>query len=170
MRTSETRGFGVMATTLLATCGCLATAAFVLGCASVPPPAQPQPTPVAVETPSPLSYGAITATVKKGVTTQAELVGLFGGPNITTLDADGSETWVYERIASETSASSQADVTAQARNLDVFFGLGFVGKGTVTAQSSGRATITRSIKSLTVIIKFNQDKTVKDFSARASYF
>lgn len=154
---------------LLATSGCLATAVFLGGCASVPPPAQP-PTPVAVETPSPLSYGAITATVKKGITTQADLIGLFGGPNITTLDSDGSETWVYERTASETSTSSQADVAVQARNLDVFFGLGFVGKGTVAAQSSGRATVTRSIKSLTVIIKFNQDKTVKDFSARASYF
>ena len=151
----------------LALFGCMAL--LIAGCVSNPPTPQPS-TPAAAETPSPLSYGAITATVKKGVTTQGELVGLFGGPNITTLDSDGTETWVYERTASETSATSQGSVTSQARRLDVFFGLGFVGTGTVENLSSGRTTVSRSIKSLTVIIKFNQDKTVKEFSARASYF
>lgn len=154
---------------LFAVLGCTVIPIVFAGCLSGPPAAVPL-TPTTVEAPSPLSYGAITAVVKKGVTTQADLVALFGGPNITTLDSDGSETWVYERTASETSATSQANVTVQARNLDVFFGLGFVGKGTADTQSSGRTTVTRSIKSLTVIIKFNPDKTVKDFSARASYF
>jgi hypothetical protein len=169
MKTSQTRGLKRIATILLAICGGLATVVFIGGCSSVSPSVQPS-APVAVETPSPLSYGAITATVKKGVTTQAELVTMFGGPNIATLDSDGTESWVYERTISETSTTTQDTASSQARSLDVFFGLGLSGKDTAATQSSGRTTVAHSIKSLTVIIKFNQDKTVKDFSARSSYF
>ena len=131
-----------------------------------PPPAdRPQ-----VAAPSPLSYGAITSTVKKGTTTQGDLVRLFGGPNIATLDADGTETWVYEKTASETSTTGQQTVTTQAQHLDLYFGLGLLRQGTGASQTNAGATVSHSIKTLTVIIKFNQDKTVKDFSARASYF
>jgi hypothetical protein len=123
-----------------------------------------------VESPSPLSYGMITTTVKKGITTQSDLLGMFGGPNIATLDSDGTETWVYEKTASETTTNSRQTVTAQAERLDVFFGLGLLRKGTGVGQSNADTTVSHSVKTLTIIIKFNQDKTVKDFSARASYF
>jgi hypothetical protein len=122
------------------------------------------------ETPTRLSYGAITATVKKGTTTQSDLVTLFGGPNITTLDSDGMETWVYERTASETSTTSQVAVNSQVERFDVFFGLGLMGKGADASRSSEHTNVAHSIKTLTVIIKFNQDKTVQEYSARASYF
>lgn len=153
---------------------CVAVLLVVTGCLTTPHPSPSpqattthQPAPRAlVETPSPLSYGAITTAVKKGTTTQADLVVLFGGPNIATLDSDGTETWVYERTASETTTTTQDTVSTQAEStqaerLDVFFGLGLFGR---------RSAVSHSIKSLTVIIKFNQDKTVKEYSARASYF
>lgn len=150
-----------------------AVAAFFLlsGCVSLPPspPLAPAEAP-RIETPSRLSYGAITTRIKKGTTTQAELVELFGGPNIATLDSDGTETWVYEKTASETTTTSRQAVTTEAERLDVFFGLGLLRKGASASQSSGGTTVSHSIKTLTVIIKFNDDKTVKDFSARASYF
>jgi len=147
---------------------------------SIAPPPAPAETPRSEtpqsETPNRLSYGAITTSVKKDTTTQAELVDLFGGPNIATLDSDGTETWVYEKTASETTTTTNRQaVTTQAERLDVYFGLGLLRKGTVrkgtgATQSSGDTTVSHSIKTLTVIIKFNQNKTVKDFSARASYF
>ena len=152
--------------------GCVASSLVVTGCLS-PAPTTPAPQPSAsspVAAPSPLSYGAITTTVKKGTTTQADLVSLFGGPNIATLDSDGTETWVYEKTASETTTTGQQTVTAQAERLDVFFGLGLVVKAAGIRQSNASTTVSHSIKTLTVVIKLNQDKTVKDFSARASYF
>ncbi len=132
---------------------------------SAPPADRPR-----LEAPSALSYGAITTTVKKGVTTQAELIAMFGGPNIATLDSDGTETWVYEKTASETTTTSQQTVTAQAERLDAFFGLGLLRTGTGISQSNSGSTVSHSVRTLTVIIKFNQDKTVKDVSARASSF
>jgi hypothetical protein len=112
--------------------------------------------------------------VQKGVTTQSELIELFGGPNIATLDPDGMETWVYERTASETHTTSQSTVSTEANRLDSYFGLGLLGKGESqtrgTVQSHGGTTTSYSIRTLTIVVKFNADKTVKEYSARASYF
>ena len=146
------------------------------------PSAQPTIKPVrpssTVEQPSPQSYGNFTAHVKKGVTTQSELVELFGGPNISTLDADGTETWVYEKTSSHsetvTERNSNASGSVGVQRLDVFFGNVLVGSvsGPTQAedQPTERTTVSRSIKTLTVIIKFNKDKTVREYSSRAAYF
>jgi hypothetical protein len=124
--------------------------------------------------PGRLSYGAVTSTVKKNQTTQAELLDLFGGPNISTTDADGLETWVYERSASDTDVAGSSD----ARNLNAFFGAGGnVGGATVGGGVAGGASSSRdrsrtsnSVRNLTVIVKFNPDKTVRDYSVRQSTF
>jgi hypothetical protein len=134
--------------------------------------------PAAPQSGSSLSYALVTSRVKKGVTTQANLIELFGAPNITTMDADGNETWVYERTASEsevtTERSGTADGALGVRNLDLFFGLGYFGTGAgagkIKGESVERTKVSHSIKTLTVIVKFNKDKTVKEYSARAAQF
>jgi hypothetical protein len=152
-----------------------------LGCASgdkqaTPPPAERVDTPTAgtAERPSNLSYGTVTATVKKNQTTQADLIELFGGPNISTTDKDGTETWVYERSASTTDSAGTAD----QKQFAAFFGAGgTIGNAAIGGGASGaaakqndqRRTVT-TVRTLTVVVKFNPDKTVKDYSARASYF
>ena len=139
-------------------------------------PAQRVENPAAgtTERASGLSYGAVTAVVKKGQTTQAELIDLFGGPNISTTDAAGVETWVYERTSSTSDTAGSAD----AKNLEAFFGAGAaagpvaVGGGVAggTRKNNDQRRTTNSVRTLTVVVKFNDDKTVKDYSARASYF
>jgi hypothetical protein len=110
----------------------------------------------------PLSYGAITATVKKGETTQEDIVRLFGPPNITTINASGEEVWVYDRISN----SSQQNGWTEARRFDAFFGLGSVGAVSVKEGD----THDSSSRTLKVIINFDQAKKVKDYSARATQF
>jgi hypothetical protein len=147
------------------------------GCAKdAPPPAERVDNPAAgtAERPSNLSYGTVTATVKKNVTTQAELIDMFGGPNISTTDKDGTETWVYERTASMSDTAGTAD----QKNVAAFFGAGgTIGNAAVGGGASGSAAkqnnqqrTVNSVRTLTVVVKFNPDKTVKDYSARASYF
>jgi len=203
MKTSARRKAKRQSGVLLVALGAIAVLVLLGGCASRPqpsPPALPSvPAPSAppapaeparTEPPSRLSYGAITSTVKVGTTTQLDLLELFGGPNIATLDSDGMETWVYERTASETTSTTQHEatsatqvartVTEEAKRLDLFFGLGFfgtgLGKGTgeqrveSTERTRASHSISHSIRTLTVIVKFNKDKTVKEYSARASYF
>lgn len=121
-----------------------------------------------------LSYGLITSKVQKDVTTQQDIIELFGGPNITTIDAQGNETWVYEKTSTESQIQQDVSRTGQseAKRLDFFFGLGFYGEGqkSGTSKTKSSARFVHSIKTLTVIIKFNKDKTVKEYSARVAHF
>lgn len=155
----------------------LLTIGLMAGCQTTPPAQtkadvrrEAAPEPEKPEPQSRLSYGIVTSKVIKGKTTQAELVDMFGGPNISTTDADGLETWVYERSASNTSSSGQTTRTTQAQGMDVFFGLGLLGRGSDTTTTSGRTSSSTSVRNITVIVKFNPDKTVKDYSARAATF
>jgi len=150
----------------------------VTGCANKNEPKQVEKVDNAAagtaERPSALSYGSVTATVKKNVTTQSDLINMFGGPNISTTDADGTETWVYER----TSSMSDSAGTADQKHLDAFFGGGAgIGGGAVgggvaggAAKQNNQQRTVNSVRTLTVVVKFNPDKTVKDYSARAAYF
>jgi hypothetical protein len=157
-------------------------ALFVLsGCASPPapkveaPPAKPIPEPAPITSPEPaqpsaLSYGIVTSQVRKGVTTQLDLVQLFGSPNISTFDSAGTESWVYERTVTRTEVQSQAKSAQAAANLGVFFGSGEAGGAVSGGQSSSSGSATTSVRSITVVVKFAPDKTVADYSVRASYF
>src|SRR5713101_8157497 len=55
--------------------------------------------------PSPFTHGNVQLTLKKGVTTQAEVLETFGSPNIATIDASGQEMWTYEEHATVTTSS-----------------------------------------------------------------
>ena len=119
---------------------------------------------------SALSYGTVTTAVTKGKTTQLELIQMFGGPNISTLDGDGLETWVYERSVSQTDVASKSQNWQAAANLGVAFGHVQAGVSAGGGQSQGASSTASSFRSLTAIVKFNADKTVKDYSVRASQF
>lgn len=159
----------------LAIAGCCVA---MVGCSA--PPANVQkaeaslPPPAPTERPSSLSYGTVTSMVKKNVTTQMELLNLFGGPNISSTDAEGLETWVYERTTSTTDTAG----ANESRNLEAFFGAGgsigpaVVGGGVAggSKSSTDARRTSSSVRTLTVVVKFNPDKTVKDCQTRASYF
>lgn len=119
---------------------------------------------------SALSYGTVTATVVRNKTTQFELIQMFGGPNISTVDAEGLETWIYERSVSQTDVATKSQDFQAAANLGAAFG-NISGGGSVSGGSSSQgSSIASTYRSLTAIVKFNPDKTVKDYALRASQF
>lgn len=150
---------------------------------TMPAPALPPPSAEPANPPSTLSYGMVTGRVKKGITTQQEIIDLFGGPNTMTTDRDGTEIWMYEKTASTVSgnyaqSSSQAE-KSEASNMATFLGiplLAGIGESRSSANSQsaqvsqGQNYITRSVKTITFIIKFNDDKTVKDYAVRQSNY
>lgn len=121
-------------------------------------------------TASALSYGGVTSQVQKDRTTQLELVQMFGGPSISTTDAEGSEVWIYERAVTETERQSRSEGWQAAANLGLFFSALNLGGGGSTGKSSSSGSTSTSFRSLTVIVKFNPNKTVKEYSVRASQF
>jgi len=161
--------------------GSLGVSLCVAACMSAPPPPPPAPAPVAesaqaVSAPpahsgaSALSYGMVTSQVVKDKTTQADLLQLFGGPNIATTDNEGTETWVYERSVTQTDVSSRNQNWQAAAGLDLFFshvGANAQGGG---GQAAGASSVASSFRSLTVVVKFNPNKTVKNYDVRSSQF
>ena len=151
--------------------------------ATVQAPPLPQPPPSVSTPPSTLSYGMVTGRVKKGVTTQQEIIDLFGGPSTMTTDKDGTEVWMYDKTTSTVSGSyaqsssqaSQSEASTMAAFLGIPFlaGVGAVketGSSQLADVSQGANNVTRSVKTITFIIKFGEDKTVKDYAVRQSSY
>ena len=157
-------------TVVLAIAGCMSAPQPSSTAAAATPQAQAVTAPAAQSGASALSYGSVTSQVVKDKTTQADLLQLFGGPNISTIDNDGVETWVYERSVTQT------DVASRSQNWQAAVGLGgFFGNASASAQASGgqnaaASSVASSFRSLTVVVKFNPNKTVKDYSVRSSQF
>jgi hypothetical protein len=86
------------------------------------------------------------------------------------VDNEGVETWVYERSVSQTDVASKNQNWQAAANLGAAFGHVSGSASVGGGQSSSAASTTSSFRSLTVITKFNADKTVKDYSVRATQF
>lgn len=100
-----------------------------------------------------LTVGKVQREIRRGMS-GAEVAQILGSPNIVTKDADGRETWVYDRIATEVTFSE-----SQSALFLILAG---------TSSQSG-ATL-RTQKTLTVVIKFNDDGKVESFSYHASKF
>jgi len=138
--------------------------------APAPAPANAPTAGAPATTASALSYGSVTSQVQRGKTTQMELLQLFGGPSIATTDRDGTETWVYERSATQTDVQANSQAAQGAASLGAFFKYVDVQAGGSMARSATASSMSSSIRSLTVIVKFAPDKTVADYSVRASTF
>jgi outer membrane protein assembly factor BamE (lipoprotein component of BamABCDE complex) len=103
---------------------------------------------------SPYTHGNVQLTLKKGITTQAEVLESFGSPNITTIDADGNEVWTYQKHA--TVSKSQE---SSAYGTVILFGGG-----------EGSSGFEQSSRTMTLIIKFDDSKKVVDFKSMSTSF
>lgn len=118
----------------------LVVALLVGGCATRP---DPKPN-------SELTQGNVQLHLVVGETTKAEVLEVFGAPNITTRDGSGRETWSYQRAANVSTSSSTG------------FWVVFVGGNTTGFETSSKMT--------TLIIKFDENDIVADFRSRTSSF
>lgn len=95
-------------------------------------------------------------TVQKGIyegMAQDEVALLLGSPNIVTSDKDKRETWIYDKIATEARRSGTS--------------------GLILFCQTGADYVSRDVvsqKTLTVIIKFNNDNKVESVSYHSSKF
>lgn len=104
-----------------------------------------------------LTMGLVQSSVSKGAN-QVEITKVLGAPNIISMDKQGNETWVYDRISRERKSSTMAG-----------FGFGAIGTW-LGAGGGSRASDTSSSKSLTVIITFDENKNVLDYAYQGLEF
>lgn len=116
-----------------------------------------------------MTLGLVQRDIKVG-TSQADVAQILGSPNIVTQDADGKETWIYDKVSSITSyGSSGFGVNVGG------FGGGFGwngiggGMGNVGYNKNG-GTVQSNQKTLTVVLKFDDNHNVSSFSYHMSSF
>jgi outer membrane protein assembly factor BamE (lipoprotein component of BamABCDE complex) len=100
-----------------------------------------------------ISVGKVQREVKIGMTS-AQVVEVLGSPNIVTTDEERREVWVYDKISTEVDSSSSSK------------GVWLV----VVGASSDKNKTSTSQRTLTIIIKFDNEGKVRDFSYRTSSF
>lgn len=108
----------------------------VLKCASYPKEMQPVQK-------SNLTSGTVKKEMIKNKTTQAEVLQLFGSPNLMTMDGDGNEVWNYNKMSYTTTE-------------------GYDG-GTLIFWGGSRAMRSTTTQSFDLIIVFDKKNIVKDY-------
>ena len=113
-----------------------------------------------------MTVGKVQKEIKVGMS-GAEVAQVLGSPNIVSTDEERREVWIYDKISTETAYSTSeggiASLVLISSIADVFLGGGGGASGTSGASSTSQRT-------LTVIIKFDEDKKVRDFAYHASRF
>ena len=141
---------------MLLTRACVAASLLLLGACSIPDANYYEP-----EADENVTVGTVQREIRIGMSS-AEVVEVMGSPNIVSTDADRTEVWVYDKIATQ---SARADARAGVLLL------GFGPHGGGLASGSGRNTTSAtSQRTLTVIIKFDADDRVRDFAYHTSRF
>ena len=123
------------------------------------------PEPIIIEVPiekdDKLTLGKVQSQIKKGMN-QTEVLEVLGSPNIVTKNSSGNEVWTYDKIGTSQSSSNEASATYGKSQLGRGF-WAFLFGGTTNSVQSSSDRDTES-KSLTVIITYNTDNVVSDFT------
>lgn len=93
-----------------------------------------------------LTFGVVKSKIQKGVTTQEEILQIFGSPNLTTKNKSNNEVWSYNKMS----------VQEKAGRTDFFMGQ--------------KASASSSSQSFDLIITFDDKDVVKDYSVISSSF
>ena len=116
-----------------------------------------------------MTVGTVQKEIRKGMS-GADVVEVLGSPNIVTTDGEGREVWIYDKISTDVTYSKDSGgvgivllVGASAGNT-VAGGLGHGGY----SRSAGAESKTQ--RTLTVVIKFDEERKVRDFSYHSSRF
>ena len=97
-----------------------------------------------------LTVGTVQKEIKVGMSS-ADVAQILGSPNVVSTDEERREVWIYDKIAT-----------------DVVYSESGAGLKFLTSGSSGAAS--KSQRTLTVIIKYDNDGKVRDFAYHTSRF
>lgn len=97
-----------------------------------------------------LTFGIVKSKIIKGQTNQDEILILFGAPNIITKNRDNDEVWNYNKMSYKTVTGSDG--------------------ATVIFWSGSRAMSSATTQSFDLIIIFDKEDIVKDYSVISAKF
>ena len=105
------------------------------------------------ETGDRLSVGTVQREIRIGMPS-ASVVQVLGSPNMVTTDEERREVWVYDKVASDVTYSNSS------------------GYGTLILIGSSRdaGSVSTQQRTLTVVVKFDDQGKVRDFAYHSSKF
>ena len=98
-----------------------------------------------------LSIAKVQKEIRVGMSS-SDVVSVLGSPNMVTTDDKRRESWVYDKVSTEGIASTSK-------------GIGFL-----WFPADRNATVSRTQKTLTIVIKFDEKGMVRDFAYNTSKF
>ncbi len=127
---------------------CMVLALPIMGCTAASHKAQ-----VRDDSMDRISVGTVQREIRIGMNS-ADVVAALGSPNMVTTDDQRREVWVYDKISTEVSYSQSGGYASII----------------VAGGGGGSGAVSRTQRTLTIIVKFDQDKKVRDFAYRQSSF
>ncbi len=116
-----------------------------------------------------MTLGLVQRNIKVG-TSQADVAEILGSPNIVTQDADGLETWIYDKVSSITAYGSSGFGVGLG-GFGGGYGTGGLGGGLANVGYNKNGGINQSVqKTLTVVLKFDNNHNVSSFTYHMSAF
>lgn len=112
-----------------------------------------------------LTVGTVQREIRVGMS-GAQVIEALGSPNVVTTDENRREVWVYDKISTETIHSSSSGGIAAL----IFGTPGAVGAGGVASGNYSAGAASKSQRTFTVIIKFDEAGTVRDFAYHTTRF
>ena len=100
-----------------------------------------------------LTVGKVQGEIKVGMSA-AQVAELLGSPNIVTTDEKRREVWIYDKVSTD-----RVDTASSS-----FAGIIILGATSRDSSSSQRQ------RTLTIIIKYDEEKKVRDFAYNATQF
>lgn len=100
-----------------------------------------------------VTLGTVQREIRVGMTS-SDVVSVLGSPNMVTTDEQRRETWVWDKVSTESIGSSS------------------IGGASILllGVSGGSAVHSTTQRTLTIIVKFDSAGRVRDFSYRSSSF
>ena len=100
-----------------------------------------------------LTVGTVQGSIKVGMPA-SDVAAILGSPNIVTTDEKRREVWIYDKISSD-----RVDTSNSVYGTIIILG-----------GSSKQSQSTSTQKTLTIIIKFDEEKKVRDFGYNFTQF
>jgi outer membrane protein assembly factor BamE (lipoprotein component of BamABCDE complex) len=116
-----------------------------------------------------LTVGTVQREIKVGMPA-SEVARVLGSPNIVTTDENRREVWIYDKIATDrVYSTSQGGVSTLVLG-GALVGSGLVGGAVAPYYGQSAGAASTSQRTLTVIIKYDEQMKVRDFAYHTSRF